>query len=272
MTLKHLFKNFFSKNKKINENISIIPNHVAVIMDGNNRWAKKNFVPGVAGHKAGIEAIRQVLEICDEYSIQTLTLFAFSSENWMRPDREVNSLMNLFLNYLRTEVSDLNDNGVSLTFIGKRDRFSSEIRDEMNLAENLTANNTNRKLVIAVDYGGKWDILNATKKIISDISNGNIEENSVDKDLFNKYLSLSELPPVDLCIRTGGEYRISNFLLWQLAYTELYFTACLWPDFNKIEMKKALLCYCHRQRRYGLSAEQAQEENLEKIHSKMREK
>ena len=137
----------------------------------------------------------------------------------MRPDREVNSLMNLFLNYLRTEVSDLNNNGVSLTFIGKRDRFSSEIRDEMNLAENLTANNTNRKLVIAVDYGGKWDILNATKKIINDISNGNIEETSVDKDLFNKYLSLSELPPVDLCIRTGGEYRISNFLLWQLAYT-----------------------------------------------------
>ena len=123
MTLKHLFKNFFSKNKKINENISIIPNHVAVIMDGNNRWAKKNFVPGVAGHKAGIEAIRQVLEICDEYSIQTLTLFAFSSENWMRPDREVNSLMNLFLNYLRTEVSDLNNNGVSLTFIGKRSIF-----------------------------------------------------------------------------------------------------------------------------------------------------
>ena len=267
-----ILKNFFSKGKKRITNLSIVPNHIAIIMDGNNRWAKKNFVPGIAGHKAGIEAIRQVLETCKEYSIGVLTLFAFSSENWMRPPQEVNSLMNLFLNYLKKEVDDLNDKGVSISFIGRRDRFSSDIRNAMDSAENLTMNNLERKLVIAVDYGGKWDIINATKKILDDSMSGKLQKDQLNEDLFDQYLSLSDLPSVDLCIRTGGEYRVSNFLLWQAAYTEFYFTDCLWPDFTPEEMKKALSCYCQRQRRFGLSSTQIERDNIQTTHPEVRNK
>ena len=234
-----------------------IVKHVAIIMDGNNRWAKKRALPGFTGHQVGADAIRTILQACDKRGIDVLTLFAFSSENWNRPDDEVRALMTLFLTYLKKEVTSLHENCVRIRFIGRRDRFSNEIRQEMEYSELLTQSNSGKTLVLAVDFGGRWDISNAAASLADDVRSGSIQIADINESTLHRYMSLSDLPAVDLCIRTGGECRISNFLLWQLSYAELYFTDCLWPDFNESEFDKALFHYSSRQRRFGLSAEQA---------------
>ena len=234
----------------------ITPQHIAIIMDGNNRWAKKRLLPGIRGHKAGVEAIRSVLAVCEKHQVQALTLFAFSSENWQRPVEEVGALMNLFLSYLKREVSSLHKKGVRIRFIGRRDRLQADIVKQMETAETLTQSNSVSTLVLAVDYGGQWDITNATTQIAKRVAAGDIEANQIDESLVNSHLSLHDLPKPDLCVRTGGEYRMSNFILWQLSYAELYFTECFWPDFDEQEMEQAIAAFSARQRRFGMTSEQ----------------
>ncbi len=236
-----------------------VPRHIAIIMDGNNRWAKQRRLPGISGHKAGVEAIRKVLSACDMHGVDVLTLFAFSSENWQRPADEVGALMSLLLNYLQREVRELHKKGVRLRFIGKRDRLNPEIVAHMERAEKLTCNNTARTLVLAIDYGGQWDIANAAAQIARRAVDGELDVAAIDEALVEPYMALSDLQAPDLCIRTGGEYRISNFLLWQLSYAELYFTDCFWPDFDELELTKAIAAYASRQRRFGKTSEQLQE-------------
>jgi undecaprenyl diphosphate synthase len=250
-------RDFFvgSQSQSLTELVPV--KHVAIIMDGNNRWAKKRALPGFTGHQVGVDAIRKILQACDKKGIEVLTLFAFSSENWSRPEDEVSALMSLFLTYLKKEVASLHENGVRIRFIGRRDRFSNEIRQEMEYAESLTQGNKEKTLVLAVDFGGRWDISHAAASMADDVCSGSLQISDINELTLDRYMSLSDLPAVDLCIRTGGEYRISNFLLWQLSYAELYFTDCLWPDFNESEFDKALFQYSLRQRRFGLSAEQA---------------
>ena len=234
----------------------ITPQHIAIIMDGNNRWAKKRLLPGIRGHKAGVEAIRSVLAVCEKHQVQALTLFAFSSENWQRPVEEVGALMSLFLSYLKREVSSLHKKGVRIRFIGRRDRLQADIVKQMEAAETLTQSNSVSTLVLAVDYGGQWDITNATTQIAKRVAAGDIEANQIDESLVNSHLSLHDLPKPDLCVRTGGEYRMSNFILWQLSYAELYFTECFWPDFDEQEMEQAIAAFSARQRRFGMTSEQ----------------
>lgn len=238
---------------------AISPQHIAIIMDGNNRWAKKRLLPGVGGHKAGVEAIRNVLSVCEKYHVRVLTLFAFSSENWQRPEEEVGALMGLFLAYLKREVKDLHNKGIRIRFIGKRDRLSDEIVMQMENAELLTQANTVSTLVLAVDYGGHWDIVNASREIAQQLAEGKIALEHIDEQLLDRHIALGDLPKPDLCIRTGGEYRISNFLLWQLSYSELYFTDCYWPDFKEQQMEEAIAAYALRQRRFGKTSEQLQQ-------------
>ena len=232
------------------------PRHVAIIMDGNNRWAKKKRLLGVSGHKAGVDAVRAVVETCVEEGIETLTLFAFSSENWRRPAEEVSALMKLFLLALQREVKKLHKNNIRLKIIGDRSKFSPLLQEHMARAEELTANNTRLNLVIAANYGGHWDIAQATQKIAKMVELGEIKATDVDENLIQQQLCLGDLPMPDLCIRTAGEQRISNFMLWQFAYTELYFSEVYWPDFQHEEMRKALLAYSARQRRFGQTDDQ----------------
>ena len=236
----------------------VTPKHVAIIMDGNNRWAKKRFLPGIRGHKAGVEAIRSVLAVCERHNVKALTLFAFSSENWQRPAEEVGALMSLFLTYLKREVNSLHKKGVCIRFIGRRDRLNDDIVEQMTLAESLTESNTVSTLVLAVDYGGQWDISNATTKIATAVAAGELAPEQINETLIESHLALHDLPKPDLCVRTGGEYRISNFILWQLSYAELYFTECFWPDFDEKEMEKAVAAFSSRQRRFGMTSEQVE--------------
>ncbi|MFD2229773.1 polyprenyl diphosphate synthase [Alkalimarinus sediminis] len=232
------------------------PRHVAIIMDGNNRWAKKKKLLGVSGHKAGVDAVRAVVETCVEEGIETLTLFAFSSENWRRPAEEVSALMKLFLLALQREVKKLHKNNIRLKIIGDRSKFSPVLQEHMAKAEALTANNTRLNLVIAANYGGHWDIAQATQKIAKMVETGEVNASDVDENLIQQHLCLGDLPMPDLCIRTAGEQRISNFMLWQFAYTELYFSEVFWPDFQHQEMRKALAAYASRQRRFGQTDDQ----------------
>ncbi len=227
-----------------------IPLHVAIIMDGNGRWAKKRFMPRIMGHKKGLDALEQAVKYCSRKGVQYLTVFAFSTENWRRPADEVGFLMNLFLGSLDKKVKRLHDNNLRLKVVGARDRFSEEILTGIQRAENLTANNTGLTLIIAVDYGGRWDILQAANKAIA------AGEMHLTEDVLQQYLCLGNVPEPDLFIRTGGEKRISNFLLWQLAYTELYFTDILWPDFNDEAFDTALSSFTQRERRFGRTSEQ----------------
>lgn len=231
------------------------PRHVAIIMDGNNRWAKKRGLPRGAGHKAGVESVRRVLEACAEQGVEVLTLFAFSSENWRRPQAEVSTLMSLLLNALKREVKRLNKNNIRLRVIGNRDRFSETIQKHMAEAEKLTANNSQFTVVIAADYGGQWDITQATQKIAAMVVSGELQLSEINAEMIQSKIAIGDLPAPDLCIRTGGEQRISNFLLWQMAYTELYFTDILWPDFDKDEFLKALQDYRSRDRRFGRTSD-----------------
>lgn len=229
--------------------------HLAIIMDGNNRWAKQRHLPGTAGHKVGIERLRDVLAGCKTHNIDVLTVFAFSSENWQRPQKEVKALMSLFYHYLKSEVKKLIKENVRLRVIGNRSQFEGKLLKAIIDAENSTAAGK-RTLVIAADYGGQWDIVNAAKHLAQDVSSGELSIDNIDEGAFNRYTSLADLPPVDLLIRTGGEYRISNFLLWQSAYAELYFSPLLWPEFNEQALAQAVDDFASRQRRFGLSGDQ----------------
>lgn len=233
-----------------------IPRHVAIIMDGNNRWAKKRFLPGVAGHKAGVDAVRAVIEVCAKAGVKVLTLFAFSSENWQRPEEEVGALMKLFLNALRREVKQLAENDICLKIIGDRSRFQPELQKAMSEAEQQTTGGKGLTLQIAANYGGQWDIVQATQRIAREVKAGHLQVDEITPDLLENCLSTASVASPDLCIRTGGEIRISNFLLWQLAYSELYFTPLLWPDFKHAAMREALDAYAQRQRRFGKTSEQ----------------
>ena len=233
-----------------NNNLKV-PQHVAIIMDGNNRWARRRGLSTSAGHKAGVEAVREVLKICSNHQIGIVTLFAFSSENWQRPGPEVKALMTLFGAYLRREVKKLHEDDVRIRFIGDRQRFSRGLVKRMEQAELLTKDNTTTTLVIAVDYGGQWDIANAARQLAEQVQAGSLLPAQINAELLDQYICLADLPRPDLCIRTANEHRISNFLLWQLAYSELYFTDTLWPDFGELDMQRALQSFTERQRRYG---------------------
>ena len=235
---------------------ALVPSHVAIIMDGNGRWAKKRKLPRTAGHREGVKVTQEIIKACGKAGVKYLTLFAFSSENWKRPKSEVSALMDLFLQSLQNEVQNLLENGVRLRFFGKKDEFSSKLYEQIQNAEDITKKNDKLNLNIAANYGGKWDILQATKNIVENVINGSLSIEDIDASIFDDYLVTMNMPAPDLFIRTGGEMRISNFLLWQLAYTELYFSEKLWPEFNVEELEKAFESFKMRQRRYGLTQEQ----------------
>jgi len=228
-----------------------VPRHVAIIMDGNGRWARARGLPAIAGHRAGVEVIRRHLDACLREGIEVLTLFAFSSENWARPREEVRGLMALFTRYLRSEVAKLHQNGVRLRIIGERSRLPPRLAALMAESEAITAGNTALTLVIAADYGGRWDIVQAARRLAAEAVAGRLDPSAIDMADLEAGLSLADLPRPDLLIRTGGDHRISNFLLWQLAYTELYFSDCFWPEFDDAELQAALGDYAQRERRFG---------------------
>ncbi|MGB1580468.1 MAG: polyprenyl diphosphate synthase [Nevskiales bacterium] len=227
------------------------PKHVAIIMDGNGRWAQQRNKKRTAGHRAGARSVRSIIEETYRQGIPYLTVFAFSSENWKRPADEVSTLMDLFMRALRREVKELHENGVRLRFIGDRSQFASALQNEMREAEALTANNSKLYAQVAMGYGGRWDIIEAARRFASEVKAGSQEVDGLDEAGFSSLLSLGDSPDPDLLIRTGGESRISNFMLWQMAYTELYFTEVLWPDFSVTEYRKALAWFAGRQRRFG---------------------
>ena len=235
---------------------SSTPAHICIIMDGNGRWAKKRLMPRTYGHKKGVETTRLAVEFFARSGVKHLTLFAFSSENWNRPVEEVNTLMELFLTSLQKNTVELNEKGIRIRFIGDRTAFSSKLQEQILATEQLTRNNQILNLNIAANYGGHWDILNAVQTISAKIESGELSSKMVDQSLLESQLSLADTPAPDLFIRTGGEHRISNFLIWQLAYSELVFTDVLWPDFSTKEMKAALDEYASRQRRFGKTGEQ----------------
>ncbi|MFC2970864.1 polyprenyl diphosphate synthase [Azotobacter bryophylli] len=237
-----------------------VPRHVAIIMDGNNRWAKKRLLPGIAGHKAGVDAVRAVIEACLEAGVEVLTLFAFSSENWQRPAAEVGALMDLFLAALRREAKKLEENGISLRIIGDRSRFRPELQAAMREAELQTVGQDRFILQIAANYGGQWDIVQAAQRLAREVKAGHLQPEEISPQLLQSCLSTGDLPLPDLCIRTGGDHRISNFLLWQLSYAELYFSDLYWPDFKQDAMRKALADFATRQRRFGKTSEQIETE------------
>jgi undecaprenyl diphosphate synthase len=232
----------------------VVPRHIAIIMDGNNRWAKRKSVPGPAGHRAGVEAVRGVLRACKRHGVEVLTLFAFSSENWGRPVPEVRALLALLSRYLRNEVRELHEDGIRIRFIGERGRFSQRQQKLMQQSEDLTRGNTDATVVIAVDYGGQWDVAQAAQSLARQVQEGSLQPQDITPELIDRNVSISDLPRPDLCIRTGGDARISNFMLWHFAYTELYFTETLWPDFSEAEFGLALAEYSRRERRFGLRA------------------
>lgn len=242
----------------LESDLSINPQHVAIIMDGNNRWAKQQGLQGVEGHRQGAKTVRKTVENCVRAGVKVLTVYAFSSENWRRPEHEVNALMNLFLQALAEEVPDLNDNGIRLTFIGDLSAFEPKLRQNMVEAMELTAANQRMTFAVAVNYGGQWDIANACQQLAKEVEQGALTSQQITPERVQQYISLGDLPPPDLCIRTGGEQRISNFLLWQIAYSELYFTETYWPDFDRAELEKAFADYRGRQRRFGRTSQQVE--------------
>lgn len=233
-----------------------IPRHIAVIMDGNGRWAERRRRPRAVGHRAGARAVNHCIDFCIGHGIGALTLFAFSSENWGRPEEEVGALMKLFLNALEREVDDLHRRGVRVRFIGERGRFGAAIAARMEAAESLTAGNDTLHLTVAASYGGRWDIANAARTLAQDVAAGRLRPEDIDEAALGARTALADLPPPDLFIRTGGDLRISNFLLWQLAYTELWFTETLWPDVDAATLRQALADYAMRERRFGLTGAQ----------------
>ncbi|WP_354624193.1 polyprenyl diphosphate synthase [Psychromonas sp. MME2] len=233
-----------------------MPQHVAIIMDGNGRWAERNGKHRVFGHKHGVKSLRKAIAFATEKKIQALTIFAFSSENWKRPEREVNMLMELFFTVLGSEVKKLNKHNIKLKIIGELTGFSQRLQKKVLEAEQLTENNTGLVVNVAANYGGRWDMTQAAKKIAKLVAQGELAEQDIDEALLSKLMTLHQLPEVDLMIRTGGDHRISNFLLWQLAYAELYFTDVLWPDFDNVAFQHALDIFSGKERRFGMTSEQ----------------
>ncbi len=235
---------------------AVKPRHLAVIMDGNGRWAQRRQRPRTLGHRAGAKAVQVCVEFCLAQGIEALTLFAFSSENWNRPQEEVGALMKLFLRMLDSEVDELHRRGVRVAFIGDRAGFPDTIRERMARSEQLSSANTRLALTIAAGYGGRWDITQACRQLAADAAAGRIQPDAIDEAMVNSRLGLAGLPEPDLFIRTGGDLRISNFLLWQMAYTELWFTETLWPDLDEAVLLAALADFAERERRFGLTSEQ----------------
>lgn len=233
-----------------------LPKHVAIIMDGNGRWAKKKGAARVFGHKNAIKAVRDVTEGCAELGVEYLTLYAFSTENWSRPKFEVTALMELLVSTLTSEMKTLMDNSVRLDTIGDTESLPKKCQRELKEAMEKTSKNSGMTLVLALSYSGRWDLTQATKAIALDVSKGKINAENIDQDLVDKYLNTSGIPDPELLIRTSGEQRISNFLLWQMAYTEFFITDTLWPDFRKEHLYKALIAYQERERRFGMTSEQ----------------
>ena len=232
------------------------PRHIAIIMDGNGRWAKRKLLPRYAGHQAGLGTVRRIIKCSIEQGVEVLTLFAFSSENWKRPPQEVNLLMKLFMTALQREVKKLHKNNIRLRLVGSREAFSEKLQGLIADAEDLTKDNTQFTLVIAANYGGRWDIVDTAKRLALQVQQNSLKVEDIDENLFNSQMNLSDLTEPDLFIRTAGEQRISNFLLWQLAYTEMYFTNTLWPDFNEENFMEALKSFGSRERRFGRISEQ----------------
>ena len=237
-----------------------VPRHIAIIMDGNGRWAKQRFLPRVAGHQRGVETVREVVKACREMGVEYLTLFAFSSENWRRPQDEITFLMQLFLKMLEREVAKLHENNICLKIIGDHSRFDATLNQHIAQAEQLTANNKGLTLTIAANYGGRWDIMQAVQMMLSE--HPGLAKKFSEAEL-EPYLSMPYAPEPDLFIRTGGEQRISNFLLWQLAYTELYFTDTLWPAFDTEALQLAIRSYQTRERRFGRTSDQLRDEQAQ---------
>lgn len=237
-------------------NTDNLPNHIAIIMDGNGRWAKKKGAARIFGHNHAVESVRQVAEGCAELGIKYLTLYAFSTENWGRPKEEVSALMQLLISTTRKELDTLLKNDISLDTIGDFQSLPKGCQLELEEAKEMTKENTGLRLTLALSYSGRWDILNAVKKIATDCKNDILREEDINNETFKSYLSTSNIPDPELMIRTSGEIRISNFLLWELAYTEIYFTRTLWPDFRKPDLYEAILSYQNRERRFGKISEQ----------------
>ncbi len=235
-----------------------LPKHIAIIMDGNGRWATQRGLPRSAGHRKGVNALKDIVKFCANTGIEVLTVFAFSSENWKRPKQEVEILMDLFLSALKSEVNELHENNVALKFIGDRDGFPLKLIEMIDSTELQTENNTGLKLFVAANYGGRWDIVQACKQIAENVHQGKCTIDEINESQLSAQLTLSGCPEPDLFIRTGGEQRISNFLLWQCAYAELYFCETLWPDFDDVNLQTALQWYAGRQRRFGLTTEQVE--------------
>ena len=238
------------------DSTSALPRHIAIVMDGNGRWAQQRALPRTAGHRQGAKAVRRVVQACSERGIEALTLFAFSSENWRRPQWEVDVLMKLFAATLRSEIDRLDKANVRLRFIGDQRAFSTALQNYIVKAEQRTVGNTGLALVIAAKYGGRWDVVQAAQRAAADVAAGRLQPADLTLESFQRYLCLADLPEPDLFIRTGGEQRISNFLLWQLAYTELYFTERLWPDYDAADLAEACAAFASRQRRFGQTGEQ----------------
>lgn len=242
------FKDHIDPNK--------IPRHIAVIMDGNGRWAKKKGAMRIFGHRNAVQAVREVIEGCGEFGVKFLTLYAFSTENWARPKEEVEGLMELLVNTLKKEIDSLMENQVKLITIGETSHLPEDCQKNLAWAINMTRNNTGLTTVLALSYSGRWEITQATKAMAEDVKAGKLEPSSVDEKTMEKYLQTAGMPDPELLIRTSGEMRVSNFLLWQMAYTELYITPTLWPDFRKENLYEAIWSYQQRERRFGKTSEQ----------------
>ena len=232
------------------------PRHLAVIMDGNGRWARRRGLPRQAGHTAGIKPVRSMVEYCAEHGVDVLTLFAFSSENWSRPREEILGIMTLFVDALSREVAELHENGIRLRFVGGIKSLDPALQDAIKAAETRTRDNQRMDLVLAVAYGGRWDIAHGAQQLAKQVAEGTLDPDDIDEERFAASLVMAEFPDVDLLIRAGGEQRISNFLLWSLAYSELYFSDVLWPDFSTKELDRAFDFYLSRQRRFGRTGDQ----------------
>lgn len=234
----------------------ILPQHIAIVMDGNGRWAKKRLLPRQAGHLEGVKALKKVIQACLEFEVQALTVFAFSSENWRRPEKEVNALMELFLSCLQDEVEPLHEHGIRINFLGAIETFQPKLRENIQAAQNLTQRNNKLVLNVALGYGGRWDIAQACRQLCKKVESGEIDSHRIDEVLLSQHLTTYPFDEPDLFIRTAGEQRLSNFLIWQLAYTELYFTDVLWPDFDADKLENAIEHFSYRQRKFGLTQEQ----------------
>ena len=234
--------------------------HIAIVMDGNGRWAQKRSLPRAAGHAKGVSTLKKIVQHCCQLNTEVLTIFAFSSENWQRPRDEVNALLGLFISSLKEEIDQLHQNQIRINFIGDIDKFNADLKRQMESAQQLTAANTGLVLNVALSYGGRWDVLHACRKMCAQLMQGDITLQDIDESLLSQSLSTHPMPEPDLFIRTAGEQRISNFLIWQLAYTELYFTSVLWPDFEVDDLNKAIEQYSRRKRKFGLTQEQVNAE------------